>query len=70
MNASVKRIIWALGWYALWLVNDYLSFLQDGHSPTTSNGLFMLAIWIVPLILFKDDKKEGNNAQNTKKKSY
>ena len=56
MKASVKRIIWALGWFFLWTIDTFVSFYV-GYEPHIVDSFAMLAIWIIPLFLFEDDKE-------------
>lgn len=63
MRASVKRLVWALGWYLLWIFNDLV--LIVGNSETVQNPYYqfsMFFIWIVPLLLFRDDKPQRRAA--------
>lgn len=59
MKASVKRIIWAIGWYAVWLFNDFLLVLRGKNPDTLFYELVMFAIWLIPLLSFKDDEEKG-----------
>lgn len=60
MKASLKRIIWALGWQICWTFNDIYLFIKNGNITSNSNNTyqwFMLLVWIIPLLYFKDDKE-------------
>jgi len=57
MNASLKKIIWAIGWYLTWAIDNYLLYLENGKVGRTSYQLVMLMIWIIPLIFLKDDER-------------
>lgn len=57
MKASVKRIIWALGWPIVWLFNDVVVLMWKGRPANDITQLVMSFIWVIPLIFFKDDKE-------------
>lgn len=57
MKASVKRIIWAIGWYFVWILDDFRIFLKGESVSNNIYQFIMLMIWIIPLLLFKDDKE-------------
>jgi len=58
LTASVKRIVWAIGWYTIWIINDYLIYLREGQEGGPIYQVLMLFILVIPLIFFKDDKEK------------
>jgi hypothetical protein len=58
MRASHKRLIWAFGWFLLWLIQDYLQFLETGEGFSATGNTINLLIWIIPLFFFEDDKEK------------
>ncbi len=58
VTKSMKRIIWGLGWMAIWIAQDffYLKAYPLGFKTDDLVQLINLAILIIPLIIFKDDK--------------
>ena len=57
LTASVKRIVWAIGWYLVWTFNDLMLVLKDGSAGNMFYQVVMFLIWLIPLLLFKDDKE-------------
>ena len=57
LTASVKRIIWAMGWYLMWILDDYFIYLREGHPGGNIYQTLMFLILIIPLFIFKDDRK-------------
>lgn len=57
MKASLKRIIWGIGWSISWTLNDFVVYYSKGNPLEISYILLMFSIWVIPLIWFKDDKK-------------
>jgi len=56
MRKSLKRIIWALGWYFVWCCNDFTLY-YSGKDTTILDSIVMFLIWIIPLFVFEDDEK-------------
>lgn len=56
VTASMKRIIWGIGWYLVWILNDFIIFLTKQNIGNIFYQFFMLFVWVIPLFFFKDDK--------------
>lgn len=58
VTKSMKRIIWGLGYMFIWTLTDfyYLSKYGLNYKFQLSIAFIHLAILIIPLFLFKDDK--------------
>jgi hypothetical protein len=64
-SASMKRIIWGIGFMAVWAFNDSMLVSAYGNTGSISYQLTMLATLVIPLFIFKDDsvtrRKENEN---------
>lgn len=55
MKASLKRIIWGLGWYTVYMIDSNWSYSLGAEAPTNGAIIVFLLVWILPLLAFKDD---------------
>lgn len=57
VTASMKKIIWALGYMFIWVLQDFYYLLKYGGSFDNQLPIafISLAILLIPLFLFKDD---------------
>ena len=64
VTASMKRIIWGLGYMFIWVINDFYHLAEYGinYENQGAIALINLAILIIPLFVFKDDIKGRTKA--------
>ena len=55
VTASMKRIIWAIGWYTVWTIDEIRMNYFNIQEELVVYELIMLSILIIPLLLFEDD---------------
>ena len=69
MRASIKRLIWALGYPIMSSIGEFVSYYGGKvySSYTVEYAFISLWLWFVPLLFFKDDKNLPKSTTRSKK---